>query len=610
MEKHQYSVQNNDEKILALENAYKKFALENDFQNALSVAEELIEIRGQAQDWLNQGFCQITLGLFEEAFKSYTRTLDIDSDNYVAWTNIGALFNSVRKYDTALECLYIAIQLQPEDLDILTNIGISLNNSGRNERALEVLDRLIKLDPNIIEAWSNRGSALYHLERYEEALFSYEKALQLEPSNEETLINRSFLLSSLQRHDEALASYDLALKYHSNSSESWLGRGTVLINIFRFDEALQSIDKSIEINKYNSKAWFAKGFVLNELECYEKALDSLDSSIELGNQNFSVFINRAKALLALNNWDEGCKALDVALKCFSNAEEFDLRITNQIVINLLHRTEDLNLWQSRIKKLLEICDKHSISYVLAEGLIESISRLVSLVYQEQKVKIWRDIWQFLTNNRPEFQTALRLLDTAVKYRETKGNPIIYLGLSREEESIFKSLLGVEDITDRLRESELIFDASYVAQSGYKFLGRGVVCFFGEKPEYIAWNKNMPDTLLALVEDYSPTEEFLVITSNHINVMLIEFADLRHSEKSITEEEYEKELEKLLAQLNQQGIDTKTIDEIRQMILANRREGTEIDLSNYPPEILTIAQSLSAEILRGNLQLIDFYNFFH
>jgi hypothetical protein len=53
--------------------------------------------------------------------------------------------------------------------------------------------------------------------------------------------------------------------------------------------------------------------------------------------------------------------------------------------------------------------------------------------------MWRDVWQELVGNRKEFELPLRLLDVAVRYRETH-DPRILLGLPVEERKLLEPLL--------------------------------------------------------------------------------------------------------------------------------------------------------------------------
>ncbi len=359
----------------------------------------------------------------------------------------------------------------------------------------------------------------------------------------------------------------------------------------------------------NSKAWFGRSVILSELESYEEALSACDKSIELGNQAATVFLNRDKALLALNHWDEGILALDNALNRFDNVDELKSRDTEGIIRNLLCRTQEAGTWRSCLETLIEVYDKHQFTSFLGQELVRSIRTLFSPLISVPAAGRWRDIWQELTYDRFEFQTPLRLLNTAVCYRENKGDPRVLLELSAEEQNLFQSLLGVEKPLNQLNEAEFIWEAGYMALTIYEFQGRGVVWFEGEKPRYLPRRDDMPDQLLALVDEYDPEKEFLVIPSNHSSVLLVELADIRldpkEGKETIPEEEYKQELEAILTQLREKGLDPLQVERLRSMTLAYRNG--EFSLAGYSPEMIKILQILYEEGSAGNIQaIVDFY----
>jgi hypothetical protein len=120
---------------------------------------------------------------------------------------------------------------------------------------------------------------------------------------------------------------------------------------------------------------------------------------------------------------------------------------------------------------------------------------------------------------------------------------------------------------------------------------------------------MPDELLALVDEYLPHQQFLVIPSNHQSVMLISFAEIGMDvAKPISDEEYRQELEQVLLQLGKEGLDMEKINSLRQLILASRNGNIDTNLVGYPPQMLIIVQKFLEEALAGSFKsLVDFYN---
>ena len=55
---------------------------------------------------------------------------------------------------------------------------------------------------------------------------------------------------------------------------------------------------------------------------------------------------------------------------------------------------------------------------------------------------WREVWQDLAGDKPEFQLPLRLLDIAVRFFETHDERLL-LELPTEERTLLRPLLGLE-----------------------------------------------------------------------------------------------------------------------------------------------------------------------
>jgi hypothetical protein len=68
---------------------------------------------------------------------------------------------------------------------------------------------------------------------------------------------------------------------------------------------------------------------------------------------------------------------------------------------------------------------------------------MSEMVSDKAAQTWLEVWRELVGDRPEFQIPLRLLNTAVRYRETKGDKRVLLKLPIEERELLKPLLESE-----------------------------------------------------------------------------------------------------------------------------------------------------------------------
>jgi hypothetical protein len=92
------------------------------------------------------------------------------------------------------------------------------------------------------------------------------------------------------------------------------------------------------------------------------------------------------------------------------------------------------------KLLLEIFDRYKVTSILGQAIVKIIPTLIPEMISDRAAQTWLETWQELTQNRPEFQIPLRLLNTAVRYKQTKGDRRVLLELAIEERSLLEPLI--------------------------------------------------------------------------------------------------------------------------------------------------------------------------
>ncbi|MBV9385700.1 MAG: tetratricopeptide repeat protein [Chroococcidiopsidaceae cyanobacterium CP_BM_ER_R8_30] len=400
---------NQDPRVAAYLKDFEAYIDKKDFLHALQVLEKLEAIRGNEWDRIQRGYCLGRLGRHDEALTSFNKAIELNPDEPLAWHMQSMALFTLARYDEALTSF----------------------------------NKAIELEPNIAQAWELRGMVLAALERYDEALVSFNKAIKLELNDAQTWELQGMVLVTLKRYDEALVSLNKAIELDPSNKHSWELRGGVLRILGCYDEALASFDKVIELDSNYACAWGNRVLPLYYLKRYKEALVSSNKAIELGNQSSDIFFIRAESLLALNQWDEGSTALDDALHRFAHADESHLGDTKAVVCHLFNSTHDAIMWRSRIKTLIEIYDKHQVASALGQGLVRSIPMLMSPMVSGVAAQAWLEAWREQVSECPDFRIPLRLLNTAVHYRETKGDPRVLLELPIEERDLLKPLLGIE-----------------------------------------------------------------------------------------------------------------------------------------------------------------------
>ena len=159
----------------------------------------------------------------ENLLGSSYRSGDTEYDPMLAveWNDKGGNFNSMGRFEEAIQCFDRAIEIYPRYSFPWNNKGNSLRHLGRFDEALQCYDIAIEIDPQYKEAWNNKGNALYSLGRLTEALQCYDKTIEMEPQHTDAWYNKANTLSKLGRFKEAIFWYDKVIEHNRGDAYAW-----------------------------------------------------------------------------------------------------------------------------------------------------------------------------------------------------------------------------------------------------------------------------------------------------------------------------------------------------------------------------------------------------
>jgi cytochrome c-type biogenesis protein CcmH len=119
-----------------------------------------------------------------------------DPEDVNGWRMLAHSYETLRRFDAALDAYRHLLALEPNNPDVLTDaavaLGMSLNQdlSGEPER---LIDRALALNPNHVQALALKGSAAYERGDYTLAIAPWKKILAMVP--QESSMARSIAAS-------------------------------------------------------------------------------------------------------------------------------------------------------------------------------------------------------------------------------------------------------------------------------------------------------------------------------------------------------------------------------------------------------------------------------
>jgi tetratricopeptide (TPR) repeat protein len=123
---------------------------------------------GQTTDYYSSGFDKYDNDDYYGAITDFTKAIEIDTENYLAYNFRGTSKQEVGDNYGAIVDFRNAIRLQPNNPDwthyIYDNMGVSMMNLGDYKGAINCFDKSIQLNPDYANAYLNRGNCKWNLD--------------------------------------------------------------------------------------------------------------------------------------------------------------------------------------------------------------------------------------------------------------------------------------------------------------------------------------------------------------------------------------------------------------------------------------------------------------
>jgi tetratricopeptide (TPR) repeat protein len=141
----------------------------------------LIEQPDHAEALHMLGVVAYRVGQHELATQFIARSIQLNSNNAAAYSNLAAVLRAREHFIDALAACQTALRLQPNDRDTYGILANTLSDLGRLQEAMEIYEQVIRLYPEHATNYTNLGAALFALGRFEEAAAAHERAILLDP---------------------------------------------------------------------------------------------------------------------------------------------------------------------------------------------------------------------------------------------------------------------------------------------------------------------------------------------------------------------------------------------------------------------------------------------
>ena len=276
-----------------------------------------ISARIQASYWRNSE------SLWSEALSHTT-------DNVVAELNFGEALDSLGRTSEAIAGFERVLQIDPNQPMIHSSLGAILLRIGQPEAALAHLQKSVEIQPNQPSLHSSLGVALLQLGRLDEAVTHLQKALEFQPDSVNARANLGLAFLQMGRLDEAVTHLQRALEIDPNHADAHYNLGNTFLQMGRIQEALAHYKTALEINPddidvLNNMAWVLATAPEPSTRNGEKAIAMAQRAVSLtGNRQPRTLATLAAALAETGRFPDAVTTAERALQLAIDQGNFSL----------------------------------------------------------------------------------------------------------------------------------------------------------------------------------------------------------------------------------------------------------------------------------------------
>lgn len=357
------------------------------YANSLEALEKAVQLDQKNTDYyFNLASVQHILGNFDQALKSYEKSISLDAENVYSLCGLSEIYIQTKEFATAKTLLDKANTKFPDDPEVLcTYVKYSLNIKDVNS-AIDYSNRLRVIVPNNSKmfAYISLQFDIYGL--YDKAIEFLKYSIDIDPLNVEYLYDYGSILNKVHKYNYAISILEKVLAINENHIQSLDMLGQLYFNTFNYDKAISvynTLLNATQDNKYNI-------FISLCLVSSGKYKDSIPYLIQASkkdktNAEYTYFI--AMSYLSINN-------RELARKYFSKARTILKNYSNQvdrIFITVIPNLYRLNCADEIIHLACNYSNylKDTEFYNLATIFNLSIENKVKIQLMRIQIEIWR-----------------------------------------------------------------------------------------------------------------------------------------------------------------------------------------------------------------------------
>lgn len=230
-----------------------------------------------------------TLTLFDHAAR-------VTTNNYVALANIGTVFQSRGKMDTAIQYYERSLTLNKSYELARFNLAVALQARGENEKAIAQYLGALQLEPRNAAAHYGLATLLSERGQIQESANHYFKALQIEPEYWQAYYGLGVTFSRAGILDSAIIHFEKALELEPNYPYAHFQLGAAFHRKGQLVDAAIHYSRAIKLKPDYGAAYVNLGAVFHQQGRIAEAIEQYQLALRLNPENVEARSNLKAAM--------------------------------------------------------------------------------------------------------------------------------------------------------------------------------------------------------------------------------------------------------------------------------------------------------------------------
>jgi tetratricopeptide (TPR) repeat protein len=252
---------------------------------------------------------------YDEAAKTFQKSLEIDSVYGKTWLNLGLIYINQKKYAQGANCFLKVIKIDSSMNLAHSNLGVAYIHMNRLEEAEESFLKARSMDSLNVSTINGLFLVYVRSGRFKEAEVLIKKSIALDPTISALYNNLGSIYMQTYRFKEAEKQFLKCIEMDSTFFMSYAGLGSLYQMKSEWEKAISMFQKAIDNNPTNAKLYCQIASVYANLpdDGKLKAKDALDKALELEPSNPEIYVFQARLCVVREQYDDALDYLSQGL---------------------------------------------------------------------------------------------------------------------------------------------------------------------------------------------------------------------------------------------------------------------------------------------------------